>query len=248
MTEQNRQNKEFKKEMLDRHRAVFDLWSRVATTLEEVVARERAPDSAFARALDLFFIQAFKSHQSLYLLCVHGLGEDAATIARRLFEIALQVEYLCLEQAEREHRGEAYLAHYWHNAERVLAMDLPQAQRKWWENQYQQHKHLLTFDKHGNPVSFWFDSSFLELAKKLQVRDTYEKDYRFLSHVAHCSSRGILLDKIGDKIEINSDRLVPAILIAGTKYALAVAEKWNEQYALIDSHDLKKLIDEAIES
>ena len=40
MTEPNRQNKEFKKDMLDRHRSVFDLWSRVATTLEEWQEKE----------------------------------------------------------------------------------------------------------------------------------------------------------------------------------------------------------------
>src|SRR5450755_3747098 len=91
------QNKAFRKQMLDRHRPAFDVWFRLAQLLENAVVKERKGtlQSAFACALDLLFIEAFKSHGSLYFLCVNGCGEDAATIARRLFENALQVGYLC---------------------------------------------------------------------------------------------------------------------------------------------------------
>jgi hypothetical protein len=99
---------------LARHRAAFGLWLSVHETLEDVVIRDRHQQSSFARALDHLFIQAFKSHGSLYSLCILGHCEDAAMIARRIFEIALQVGYLDSEEPERENRGREYLAYFFH--------------------------------------------------------------------------------------------------------------------------------------
>lgn len=145
------QNRALKKEMLEKHRPAFHgIWLPLAQVMEEAVVKPRILDSAFARALDLFFIETFKSHQSLYLLAVAGHEEDAATIDRRLLEIALQVAYLCSDPAKREERGEQYLAHFWHNAQSILAsVDLPQERREWWEDQYNHHKKWLQFDNKG---------------------------------------------------------------------------------------------------
>jgi hypothetical protein len=241
------QNKALKKEMLDRHRPAFEVWLRLAQLLEEAAVKTRQKDSAFAHALDLFFLEAFKSHQSLYVLCIRGHGEDAATIARRLFEIALQTGYLCSEEPKREERAETFLAHFWHNAKDILgAIDLPEERRKWWEQQYNHHKKWLIFNKHGEPANYWFRSNFAQLAEELGFKDTYDKDYRLLSHIAHCSSRGLLLDKIGDTIQIKSDRLIREILIYGSKYMLWVAAHWNEHFSLMDSATLEDLRDKMI--
>lgn len=51
---------------------------------EEPVVCPRVLGPAFERALDLLFIQAFKSHGSLYSLCVLGPCEDAAPWGMRL--------------------------------------------------------------------------------------------------------------------------------------------------------------------
>jgi hypothetical protein len=244
------QNKAWKKEMLDKHRPAFDLWLCLAQVQEQAVVKERTLDSAFARALDLFFIQAFKSHQSLYPLCVMGHGEDAATIARRLLEIALQVAYLCSEEPKREERGATYLAHFWHNAKEIAAAKglkgLPQNRCEWWEEQCERHKKLLVFKKSGEPVNFWFGSNFRELAVKLGLQETYDKDYRFLSHAAHCSSRGLLLDRSNDVIQIKSDLLIREVLVFGTRYAIWVTANWNEHSRLMDTKTLEKLRDEAM--
>jgi hypothetical protein len=241
------QNKALKKKILDRHRPAFDLWLRLAQILEEAVVKERKLDSAYARALDLFFIEAFKSHQSLYSLCVMGHCEDAATIARRLLEIALQVGYLCSEESKREERGQAYLAYFWHNAKEILVTtNLPDEQRQWWEKQYDRHKKFLTFDSKGRPSKSWSGLTFAQLAESLGRRDTYDKDYALLSNVAHCSSRGLLLGKTNNIIEIKSDRFVSPILVYGTKYTIWVAANWNETLALIDAASLEKLRDDAV--
>jgi len=54
-----------KRATLTRHKAAFGLWLVVQQALEEVVIRDRNPRTAFKRAVDLLFIQAFKSHGSL---------------------------------------------------------------------------------------------------------------------------------------------------------------------------------------
>ena len=241
------QNKALRKQMLDRHRPAFHVWFRLAQLLEEAIVKDRNLQSAFALALDLLFIEAFKSHGSLYFLCVNGHGEDAATIGRRLFEIALQVGYLCSEDPKREERGKKCLAYFWHSAKDIAAMvGLPEDRRKWWEEQYDRHKKWLAFDKKGQPAKYWFGSDFRALATNLGVKDTYDKDYRFLSHIAHCSSRGLLLASVHDTIQIKTDRLVREILVFGTKYTLWVAVNWNEHFALIDAEALEKLRNETI--
>jgi len=76
-----------KKATLGRHKAAFGLWLFIHKELENAVIRDRNPNTAFARAIDLLFIQAFKAHGSLYSLCVIGHCEDAATIARRILKL-----------------------------------------------------------------------------------------------------------------------------------------------------------------
>lgn len=239
-------NAEFKAKMIERHRPAFDLWLRVHEMLEELVIKPRTLQSAYSRALDLFFVEAFKSHGSLYPLCVMGHGEDAATIARRLLEIAFQVGYLCLEDQDREKRGELYLAYFWHNAKEIIKLNIPEDRRQWWEKHYDLHKRWLPLRPSGDPLQNWSGLSFAAMAERIGLKDTYETDYRFLSNVAHCSARGLLLDKVDGTIQITSDALIDELLIYGTKYVLAVTLYWNEHFALGDSGKLSELHAEAV--
>jgi len=142
-----------KKATINRHRAAFGLWRLVHETLEAVVIRDRGQQQSFERALDLLFIQAFKSHGSLYSLCVLGHCEDAATIARRILEIALQVGYLDSEEPDRENRGNQYLAYFWHLTKGILANpSLPHENRQRWQQLYDQNKKWLRLNKRGNPL------------------------------------------------------------------------------------------------
>lgn len=239
-------NAEFKAKMIARHRPAFTLWCRVHELLEQLVVKERSLSSAYARALDLLFIEAFKSHGSLYPLCVLGHGEDGATIARRLLEIAFQVGYLCSEDSEREKRGELYLAYFWHNAKEVMKLNIPSDRRKWWEDHYNRHKQWLPLKSSEEPLQNWSGLTFAAMADKLNLKNTYEKDYRFLCNVAHCSARGLLLDKVNGVLQITSDVFVREILVFGTRYMLGITLYWNELFAVGDSATLTELHTEAI--
>lgn len=223
-----------KKLTLMRHRAAFDLWFVVHQTLEDAVIGDRKTDTAFRRALDLLFIQAFKSHGSLYSLCVLGHCEDAATIARRILEIALQIGYLDSEDAEQENRGRQYLAYFCHIIPGIIANPaIGPEERSRWQALYDQNKKWLRFTGSGRPLNNWSGLGFADMTRKLQTPETYEQDYRFLSNMAHSSSAGFFPRIVGGRLQITDDTNATPILIYGTRYMLAVTEIWNGNFNLI---------------
>jgi hypothetical protein len=122
---------------------------------------------------------------------------------------------------------------------------LPEDRRTWCEEEHSRHKRWLGVNKNNEALPFWFGSNFRELAKQLGFEGAYNADYRFLSHVAHCSSRGLLLATVGGTIHIQSDRLIRETLVYGTKYALYTAANWNEHFHLIDAARIDELLDNA---
>lgn len=232
-----------KKATLMRHRAAFNLWLFVHQTLEGIVIRDRNVQSCLARALDHLFIQAFKSHGSLYSLCILGHCEDAATIARRILEIALQVGYLDCEESEREKRGREYLAYFFHLVPKGILGNpsLTPKERERWQELYDENKKWLKFTKSGNPLPTWAGLSVADLAKKLNMQITYDVDYRFLSNMAHGSSAGSLLRIVAGTLQITDDTAVTPILVYGSRYMLAVTEVWNAQFKLIEEKNMVEL-------
>jgi hypothetical protein len=229
-----------KKATIERHRAAFDFWFFIHEPLEDVVARARNHKGSFGRALDLLFIQAFKSHGSLYSLCVLGHCEDAATIARRILEIAFQVGYLDSEEPERENRGKQYLAYFWHLTIGILAdPSLTPEIRQRWQQLYEQNKKWLKFNKRGRPLPSWSGLSFADLASKLGMQESYDVDYRFLSNAAHSSAAGAMWNVVGGSLQITDDTFVTPILVYGTRYMLAVTEIWNAHFQLLEDQKIE---------
>jgi hypothetical protein len=113
----------FRATVINGNRSGFALFRRTAELLEEVVTNPRPHSSRFALALDVLFLQAYKTFCGVYLLAVRGHGEDAATLLRRLLEITAQIGYLTYDPnpSERESRATHYFAHdpsrggYWWN-------------------------------------------------------------------------------------------------------------------------------------
>ena len=229
-------NAAVKKATLMRHKSAFNLWMLVHQILEDGVIRDRDVQCSFLRALDHLFIQAFKSHGSLYSLSVIGNCEDAATIARRIFEIALQVGYSDSEESERENRGREYLAYFFHLIPNGILSNpsLTPEERRRWQDLYDQNKQWLKFTKSGNPLPNWSGLGIADLANKLKMRSSYDEDYRFLSNMAHGSSAGSLLRIADGKLQITDDSAATPILVYGTRYMLAVTEVWNAHFKVIE--------------
>jgi|ERR1700722_9270198 hypothetical protein len=65
-----------------------------------------------------------------------------------------------------------------------------------------------------------------------------------VSHIAHCSSRGVLVHKVDNVIQIKSDRLIDPIIVYSSRSALWVTANWSEHFALIPNAILEKLRDD----
>jgi hypothetical protein len=237
---------DFKARMIERHRPSFDLWRRCHELLELGIPLSRDVSLPYQRALDILFVQQFKSHGSLYFLCVHGHGEDAATILRRMLEIAFQADYLCGDLGQRDSRAEKYLAWFWLQVSDRLKANATTQEKSWWQQKYDTYKHMI-LGPTGRPYrNWWGDKTIKDLARELGWEDTYNQDYRFLSQMAHCTSQGILLHRVGNVVEIRTDILVREILVFGTRYMLNVAKHWNDAFGLMELAKLTELAKDAV--
>src|SRR5260370_13474601 len=84
----------FRKRVLAAHASAFELHTAVIGVFEDALLKERQGTGRYSIAIDMLMYQAFKSDGTVSLLAQHGLLEDAATIARRLMELAVQALYL----------------------------------------------------------------------------------------------------------------------------------------------------------
>jgi len=70
------------------------------------------------------------------------------------------------------------------------------------QEKYKADKHLI-LGANGRPFrNWWGDSSIRDLAGQLGLADTYDQDYRFLSQMAHCTSQGVLMERVGNTLKI----------------------------------------------
>lgn len=85
---------EFKANTIEGNRPAHELFLEVSRLLDNEIEGERCYTGKTDFATDLLFIQAYKAFCGVYLLAVRGYEQDAATILRRLLEIAAQILYL----------------------------------------------------------------------------------------------------------------------------------------------------------
>lgn len=236
---------EYKAGMWDRHRPAFTLFQDTLHCVEAVIAHPRDIEPTFARALDMLFIQGYKSFSSIYLLCVRGHGEDAATILRRLLELSAQAIYLARDPSEsvREERGGRYVAYHWAQVRDILDSDLDREVKQYWQDMFELHKGLISFDKNGNPTDWWGTRRMIDLFKLIDFEHIYRGDYAFLSKMAHGTSQGILVDYRRARADIRSDHFVRIALVSSCSYILGMARVWNDHFGLLDEAVIEQSIE-----
>ena len=97
---------EFRSRVRAAHRPAFDLFGRVVDLVEPAVAHRRFLSGEVERALDMLMLQGYKAHCSLYVLAVRAHIEDAATIVRRLLELAIQTIYIASQSPQMRFASE----------------------------------------------------------------------------------------------------------------------------------------------
>lgn len=237
---------EFRAQIIAKYPRAFQLFHDCARMLEEALERERKLESSYATVVDLLFTRAYQSYKAVYVLAVRALGEDAATLGRRLMEIAFQVKYLFAEDNSiRDERAKRYASWYffaWPQIRESIKERLTEQQRLQWELGYEATKHLFTSGKGKRHRNWWGPGTIRDLAEEIGAVEAYKTDYRWFSQVAHCTTQG--LGRIGRKsrgIEINSEHFVPAILWWATKYMLMIALVWEDQFHSLNQREWMRL-------
>jgi hypothetical protein len=221
---------EFKK----RFRASFakerKLHSDAALLLEPAVVAARPHPEAAHLALDMLFVQAYKSHLSVLAVGELGHMEDAATLTRRLLELAASSGYiLALDNPrEREPRAKRYLAALWLDLDDAAKAHLPQEVRTQWS--------VLTAGvaRGGLP-------GLQKMLGILEQQGTYD-DYRLLSSIAHGGASDQIMAYSDSPVRVRDTLHCGSLLVYSSRYYLATAVAWNSLYGRLNIIALEDLI------
>ncbi len=220
-----------------KHSAAFSLHRDVAALLETAIEQPRhlLVDDVVSRAADMLMVQAYKAHGSVYFLAVRAHVEDAATITRRLLEIAVQLTYIAGHGDPEVHRQRAgqFLAYFWESIPDGWRRKFPMSERTAWETLHQTHRHLLRKKRWG--------PTFIEMFQDIGRSDTYDEDYSLLSNIAHGTPSSLVLDYAEPVVKLHSDVHVPLVLVFASRYSLALARHWNDVFHIIPDGELSGL-------
>ncbi len=127
---------EFKQAVRDKYPEAFALHREGLDLLEPAIQQPRQHAGLLELAVDMLFVQAYKAHVSVLLLVLHGHMEDAATIARRLLELAAAAGHFALAPTSetKTARVKRYLADMWVDLPPEAQDLLPDAAKKFWRN------------------------------------------------------------------------------------------------------------------
>ena len=221
---------EFKQSVRDRYPEAFAIHREVVTLLEPAVEQPRRHAELLDLALDMLFVQAYKAHVSVLLLVLHGHMEDAATIARRLLELAAVMGYFGLAPTPegKTARVKRYLADMWVDLPPEAQNLLPNTAREFW------HKIANGAPRGALPK---MQSIFSELGRQ----DTYDHDYRLLSRIAHGASSDQVIAFAADTVPVRPLWHLDTLLVLASRYFVAAALVWNDSASLIDKGALDAL-------
>lgn len=228
----------FRKHVRDVHSTAFAIHREVAVAVEQALLQPRKHESALELALNMLFGQAYKSHLSVWLLAEHGHIEDAATIARRLMELAAQAVYIGMDDtaAVRDQRAGQFCAHLWRSLAPAIQARLPKAEQSWWQSIHATHAAALPKESRG------WGPTFREMFQEIGRPDTYEQDYSLLAAVAHGRPDELVVTYAAPTIRLHAHHHASAILVHSCRYYLAVVEAWNFHYKLMAQTDFDHLV------
>lgn len=239
---------EFQQAVFDKYRPYFDVHWRVRETVESALAQDRYLDQLVTRAIDMLFLQCCEAHVSTFELASLAQVEDAATIVRRLLDLAAQAHYIALptDAEERERRAGAFLAFMWMKWPKEAHGTIAPDERKAWE------RVMAVYGAKFKPTQSRWGPLFGDIFAELEARDhneglptgAWRKDYRYLSNVAHGCPPSLVHSYGQPLISVHDDSQVPAILLAGSSYALLCAAVWSEVTPLIPDAQLLALAEE----
>jgi hypothetical protein len=229
---------QFRASVRARNAADFQRHLEVAGRVERIVIRERALSSCARIAVDMLLNQAFKAHYSVALLLEHAHTEDAATIVRRLLEIAVQAIWIGAESDadEQETKAGTYLASLWEEAPEELKAIVRKSSRQDWEVIHAKYRRKI--DRSG----LRWGPSFKKMFSDAGLSRTYEEDYAFLSKLSHGSVTMSLVFYSRREIPLRSDTHAPVLLDYANRYLAGIVEVWNRVFKIVPDQEWRELL------
>jgi hypothetical protein len=148
--------------------------------------------------------------------------EDAATLTRRLLELAIQAEYIGHPDAapERERRAGRYLAFAWRQIPRRVKLLFPSAPRARWSGLARTYGRLIR-----SGAKRW-GPTLRDMFASIGHTDLYNGDYALLSGIAHGGGHDLPRMYSATAPPMYSHEFASILLVFSSRYALAVAGQW----------------------
>jgi len=225
-----------------RHEPAFILCEDVVATVKPAISRPRRPSHAVPRALELLMHQAHNTLVSVYILSLRALTEDAATLTRRLLEIAVTAGYITcgVSHADRAWRAGCYLSRLWEDTPDDHRKTVPARERSRWQSFVGRHHKPFP---HNGPCRL---PRFIETFKAVGQDQTYKADYSLLSSIAHASPSSLIQIHASQPVPMRDDKQVSTMLVFSCRYYLAVADLWNRSLHLMPARTLKPVIQRSV--
>lgn len=217
---------QFRSAIRQQHQQEFSLHRELAMLVErEVISKSRSHPDAVSLVLDMLIVQAYKAHLTAAVVGELGHLEDMATIARRLFELAIQSIYIGGdgEEATRLKRANQFIAYLWDSVPESRKKTLPPAIASDWEA-------MANEAGVRNADRVRWGPPFATMFEYAGHRDLYDQDYKFLSALAHGSSEALIVQYSLLPIPVRSTDYVGTLLIYSSKYYLNVLDHWIRLY------------------
>lgn len=188
--------------------------------------------------LDMFMIQASKTHAAVSIIAQHGMMEDCATLTRRLMELGVQAVYIGAESdaREQERRAGRYITYLWRQLPRRIKHRLPPPIRHQWTAMARRYAHLVS-----RKANKW-GPSFFEMFRDIGTEKTYRRDYSLLSAIAHGSSDSQVFTYSRTRIRVHSHQFASALLRFASRYYLGVIEQWDARFNALPAGTLADLV------
>jgi hypothetical protein len=164
------------------------------------------PEYAYKTSMAFFLGKALKTYQAIHLLTEAGYGQDAAILARTLFELTLQVQYIAADSKRAElfvkhDPVERYYSYLKLTGDPALlaGMEHREAELAALKAQFDQ----LETDYIRNKG--WWGSDVRSLAKELNAEASYLRVYPLYSPLVHTTSSSVkhYIKQVGDQILID---------------------------------------------
>lgn len=194
--------------------------------------------------------KAYKSHDATIELCKKGFGEDAGIILRTLFELDVLVKFVLIDKSDKTAKlfaeYESLEREKMYNSNNIPEIRDLMKLRKNYQEIIDQMKidatnakeNPLRLDKNGKlKAATWSGKTYEEMAKIVNLNDSYNIAYRLFSQLTHSSPRIVSFylkdsrDGIIEPKEYPSEDWISECLVKAFDFLFDIVYEYNIRFA-----------------